>query len=418
MKFIFTTAFALLFFAACNNSNPSANQKSSGDSEVDSLTTENLPPVETSEANTDYEPAFEGQTRAPGLKTETAYESQVVSDELSAPWGIETLPDGRLLITEKAGQMRIFNPETNVLSDQITGILEVDDAGQGGLLGVAIDPDFSSNRMVYWVFSERVADGNHSAVAKGKLSEDESTIENVQVIYRSTPTYNGDKHYGGRVVFDPKGNLFVSIGERSDKGIREEAQNLNNTLGSILHITTDGDPVSGNPFINQENASPEVYSYGHRNPQGLAFHPVTGDLWSNEFGPMGGDELNLVKPGTNYGWPVITYGLEYSGDPIGTPVIQQKDGMEQPVYYWDPVLSPSGMTFYNGNKIPEWENSLFITGLNSHHIARIVLENNRVSGEERILDNEGQRFRDITQGTDGALYVVTDQGRLYKIDKK
>ena len=417
MKFYLTTAFGLLILLACGNPKSSNQQDSNNESDTLS-STENLPPVETKSANTDYEPAFEGQTRAPGLQTKTPYEGVVVNDELSAPWGIEALPDGRLLISENRGNFRIFNPETAELSDEIKGIPEVDDKGQGGLLGLTLDPDFSNNRMIYWVFSEKVADGNHSAVAKGKLSDDETSIENPQVIYRSTPTYDGDKHFGGRVLFDADGNLFVSIGERSDKGIREQAQNLNSTLGTIIRITKEGKPVAGNPFENDENALPEIYTYGHRNPQGIAIHPVTGELWSNEFGPRGGDELNLIKPGKNYGWPIITYGIEYSGETIGNPVIQQKEGMEQPVYYWDPVLSPSGMVFYTGNNIPEWENSLFITGLNSNHIARIVLENNRVVGEERILANEGQRFRDITQATDGALYTVTDEGRLYKLDKK
>lgn len=415
MKFILSITLSALTLIACNNPQSNANTTAQV---LDSLVSENISPVETENPNTDYEPAFEGQTRAAGLQTETEFEGIILTESLTAPWGIVSLPDNRLLITENKGNFRIFNPENNELSAEITGIPEVDDDGQGGLLGLTLDPDFENNRMIYWVFSERVAEGNHSAVAKGKLSDDETNIENAQVIYRSTPTYNGNKHFGGRVIFDENGNLFVSIGERSDKGIREQSQNLDSSLGTIIHITTDGQPVEGNPFIGQENALPEIYTYGHRNPQGLAFHPETGELWSNEFGPLGGDELNLIKPGTNYGWPIITYGVEYSGDAIGDPVIQQKEGMEQPIYYWDPVLSPSGMTFYTGNRIPEWQNSLFITGLNSYHIARLVLENNRVKGEERILPNENQRFRDITQGNDGALYTVTDEGRLYKIDKK
>lgn len=415
MKYFLTTTLSILTLFACNNPQSTISQTVD---ESDTLTMENLPPVETENPNTNYEPAFEGQTRAPGLQTETEYEGIILTESLSSPWGIVALPDNRLLITENAGSFRIFNPENASLSEKITGIPEVDNDGQGGLLGLTLDPDFENNRMIYWVFSERVANGNHSAVAKGKLSEDETRIENAEVIYRSIPTYNGNKHFGGRVIFDNNGNLFVSIGERSDKGIREQAQNLDSSLGTIIHINVDGQPVDGNPFLNQEGALPEIYSYGHRNPQGIAFHPETGELWSNEFGPRGGDELNLIQPGKNYGWPVITYGVEYSGEAIGDPVIQQKEGMEQPVYYWDPVLSPSGMTFYTGNNVPEWKNSLFITGLNSHHIARLELENNRVKGEERILANENQRFRDITQGNDGALYAVTDEGRLYKIDKK
>lgn len=393
---------------SCNNDGTSSPQSNNG----------NGSPVETGKANTDYKPAFEGQTRVAGVKTSAPFEGVVVTKSLSNPWGIVSLPDGRLLITEKKGMMVIVEPESGKVSDRITGIPEPDSRGQGGLLGLTLDPDFSSNRMVYWVFSEIVANGNHTSVAKGRLSDDEKTIENAQVIYRATPAHDGTAHFGGRILFDRDGNLFVSTGERSDLETRPQAQQFNSALGKILRITKDGKAAAGNPFAGQADARPEIYSYGHRNTQGLAFHPETGDLWNNEFGPRGGDELNRIKAGANYGWPVITYGLEYSGKPIGSPPIQKKEGMEQPVYYWDPVLSPSGMTFYTADNMTEWKNNLFITGLNSNHIARIVLQGNKVTGEERILDKERQRFRDITQGTDGALYAITDEGRLYRIDKK
>lgn len=412
MKFIFPiTLFATALISCDSRAGSSSTQTTSSD------TTTNAP-VETKKTNTNYKPAFEGQTRIAGVKTTTPYEGVIVTKSLNSPWGIVTLPDGRLLITENKGNMRIVDATNGQAGEAITGIPEVDDRGQGGLLGLTLDPDFSSNRMVYWVFSEKVAKGNHTAVAKGRLADNEKTIENAQVIYRATPTYDGTLHYGGRIIFDKDGNLFVTTGERSDKETRPQSQDLKSALGKLLRITTDGQPVPGNPFEGRADARPEIYSYGHRNAQGLAFHPETGVLWSNEFGPRGGDELNIIKPGANYGWPIITYGVEYSGKAIGQPPIQQKEGMEQPVYYWDPVLSPSGMTFYTGNNIPEWKNNLFITGLNSTHIARIVIKDDKVVGEERILDREGQRFRDITQGKDGALYAVTDEGRLYKIDKK
>src|SRR5690606_22562982 len=324
MKSIISLIVMTTAIFSCTNSNSSTQEL---DLVADTMT---YPPVETNDPNTDYKPAFEGQTRAPGVKTTTKYEGTIITESLSSPWAVVALPDGRLLVNENAGNMRIVDPATGELGDAITGIPAVDDNGQGGLLGLTLDPNFSSNRMVYWVFSERVADGNHTAVAKGRLSDDEKTIENAQVIYRALPSYDGRLHYGGRIIFDKDGNLFVSTGERSDKVTRPQAQQLNSALGKILRITTDGKPVPGNPFENQSDAKPEIYSYGHRNVQGLAFHPVTGDLWNNEFGPKGGDELNLVKPGANYGWPVITYGLEYSGDPIGEPPIQQKEGMEQP----------------------------------------------------------------------------------------
>jgi aldose sugar dehydrogenase len=332
------------------------------------------------------------------------------------PWGIAVLPDGRLLITEKEGTLRIVTTSGN-MSAGITGVPKVNPRGQGGLLGLTLDPAFSTNRMIYWVFSEETPEGNLTAVAKGKLSADEKTIQNATVFYRAEPAYRGNLHYGGRILFDRNGNLFVSTGERSDLATRPQAQWLNSALGKVVRITTDGKPAAGNPFLNNANAKPEIYSYGHRNVQGLAFHPATGDLWENEFGPRGGDELNLIKAGKNYGWPTITYGIEYGGPKVGEG-IQQKEGMEQPVYYWDPVLSPSGMTFYSDNKIPEWKNNLFIAGLNSNHIARLVIRDNKVVGEERLLSDQNQRFRDVAQGKDGALYAITDEGRLYKISRK
>jgi glucose/arabinose dehydrogenase len=374
------------------------------------------PPVETLPANTDYEPAFEGQTRIDGVITTTDYESRVVTSNLEAPWGVTSLPDGRLLITEKEGNMRIVTT-TGTVSSAITGIPAVNAAGQGGLLGLCIDPQFASNRMVYWTFSENVGGGTLTAVAKGRLADDEKSIENATVIYRANPAYPSDLHYGGRVIFDRSGNLFISTGERSVLPTRPLAQSVEAALGKIIRITTDGQPASGNPTFSGNGALPELYSIGHRNPQGIALHPETGDLWQAEHGPRGGDELNRVRAGANYGWPTITYGIEYSGETIGDG-IQQKDGMEQPIYYWDPVISPSGITFYKGDRVPEWKNNLFISSLSAKHIVRLVIDDNRVVGEERLLASEGQRFRDITQGTDNALYAVTDEGRLYRIDKK
>lgn len=373
--------------------------------------------VETKAPNSTYPSAFAGQTRVSAVKTQTPYSVKVLTDGLKSPWAVKSLPDGRLIITEKSGVMRIAKV-SGELSKPITGAPAVNSDGQGGLLGITLDPNFQKNRMIYWTFSENVTDGTHTSVAKGKLSADESKIEGATVIYQATPAHKGTLHYGGRIIFDKSGNLFVSTGERSDKVTRPQAQELNSSLGKIVHITTDGKPVAGNPFIGKEGAKPELYSYGHRNVQGLTFHPVTGELFSNEFGPRGGDEINHVQAGKNYGWPTITYGIEYSGKQIGEPVIQQKEGMEQPVYYWDPSVSPSGMTFYSGDMIPEWKNNLFVGCLSGMHIARLIIENNRVVGEERILTEESQRFRDVTQGKDGALYAVTDQGRLYRIAKK
>ncbi len=369
--------------------------------------------VETNAPNSSYRPAFAGQTRIASVKTRTAFVSRVVTDQLSSPWGITSLPDGRFLVTQKGGQMRIVNVNGN-LSNAITGLPVVNASGQGGLLGLCLDPQFETTRLVYWVFSESVTGGTLTSVGRGRLSADETRIENPSVIYRATPAYAGSAHYGGRILFDRTGHLLVSTGERSDMSTRSQAQSLDSGLGKIVRITTQGKPAADNPFIGQAGARGEIFSLGHRNPQGLAVHPVTGDLWQSEHGPRGGDEINRVQAGANYGWPTITYGIEYGGQPVGGG-IQQREGLSQPAYYWDPVISPSGMSFYAGNAIPEWQNNLFIGALSGMHIARLVIENNRIVGEERLLTQENQRFRDITQGRDGALYAVTDQGRLYRI---
>ncbi len=402
----FITCIAVLL-TACSTNNSNSTKTEARDSVY--------APVETNAANVDYKSAFKGQTRIAGVKTKTPFEGKILSKELKRPWGITSLPDGRLLITEKEGTMRIATT-SGTLSGPIGGLPTVNSSGQGGLLGVTIDPAFSENRMVYWTFSEKTPEGNLTAIAKGKLSADEKQIENAVVIYRATPAYNGDLHYGSRIVFDKSGNLFISTGERSDLVTRPQAQSLNSALGKILKITKDGAPAAGNPFLNKPDARPELYSYGHRNVQGLAIHPVTGDLWEDEFGPRGGDEVNLIQAGKNYGWPTITYGIEYSGKTIGQGITQQS-GMEQPIYYWDPVISPSGMTFYSSSIIPEWTNNLFIGSLSGKHILRLVLENNKVVGEERLLANENQRFRAVIEGKDGALYAITDEGRLYRIGK-
>lgn len=404
---IFVFVFAAMLLTDCNTNNSLNNNSSSSDS---------IKPVETKPRNSSYQPAFAGQTRVAGVQTKTPYEGKLITSDLKSPWGIAVLPDGRLLITQKEGTMRIATTNGQ-LSDPVTGLPDVVAQGQGGLLGVTLDPQFETNRMVYWAFSEALPDANHTAVAKGRLSADEKRIEGATVIYRAMPAHNSVLHYGGRIVFDKTGNLIVSTGERSDLVTRPKAQDLKTGLGKLVRITKDGQPAAGNPFAGRADALPEIYTYGHRNVQGLAFHPETGDLWENEFGPLGGDELNRIQAGHNYGWPTITYGLEYSGQKVGEG-ITQKEGLEQPVYYWDPVLSPSGMTFYNGDNMPEWKNNLFVCGLSSQHIARLVIKNNKVIGEERLLVDEGQRFRDIAQGKDGLLYAVTDQGRLYRIAKR
>lgn len=404
-NYILSLSTALLLLFSCSNDDNKNNDPGTPTS-----------PVETNSPNTTYTPAFEGQTRIKGLQTNTNYEAKIITSTLASPWGIKMIPDGRLLVTEKTGKMRIVKV-TGEVSAAITGIPVVNSTDQGGLLGLCLDPEFTTNRMIYWVFSEAVTGGNITAVAKGKLSIDEKTIEGTTVIYRANPANPSEKHYGGRILFDKTGNLIVSTGERSVLETRPLSQSVSAGLGKLVRITKDGQPASGNPVISGAGALPELYTIGHRNPQGLTLHPVTGEIWLSEHGPRGGDEINRIKAGSNYGWPTITYGIEYNGQKIGAG-IQKQDGMEQPVYYWDPVISPSGMTFYSGERVPEWQNNLFIGALSGKHIVRLAIENNRVIGEERLLAQENQRFRDITQGNDGALYAVTDEGRLYKIDKK
>lgn len=401
---------AVLAFASCNAGESNENQAG----RVDSV---GLAPVETASPNSDYQPAFEGQTRIAGIKTTTAYEVEVLSKELKRPWGIINLPDGRFLITQKEEGTFVIASKEGVLGDPVTGLPEVDAKAQGGLLDVALDPDFSDNRMVYWTYSGKAEGGNLTAVAKGRLSDDEKTVEQVQVIYEATPAYDGRLHYGSRILFDKSGYIVFSTGERSDLETRPQAQDLKSALGKVIRITKDGKPAPGNPFANEADARPEIYSYGHRNVQGLAFHPVSGDLWETEFGPKGGDEVNIIEPGKNYGWPIITYGIEYKGDKVGD-AIQQQEGLKQPIYYYDPVISPSGITFYSGDAIPEWKNNLFVAALSGTHIARLCIKDKKVVGEERLLADQAQRFRDITESADGALYAVTDGGWLYRIGKK
>lgn len=373
-------------------------------------------PVETQPANTKYKPAFAGQTRIAGVKTKTPYTVTLLNKTLEHPWGISLLPDGRFLISEKMGTMSIVTTAGKIVK-KITGLPAVVPDGQGGLLDVNIDPLFATNRMIYWAYSEQASGGSLLAIAKGKLAADESKVENIEVIYRATPVYKGSLQFGSRIVFDKSGNLFVSTGERSGADIRMQAQSLNAAIGKILHLTKNGKAVPGGPFAKTPNARPEIYAYGLRNPEGLAINPATGELWESEFGPRGGDEINIIRPGKNYGWPVVTYGIEYSGEKVGAG-IQQKAGTQQPVYYWDPVVSPAGIAFYNSNVIPEWKGNLFVSGLSSMHIARLVIKNNKIVGEERLLKTEGERFRAVAVGKDGALYAITDSGRFYRVAKK
>ncbi|WP_428071040.1 PQQ-dependent sugar dehydrogenase [Chryseobacterium gambrini] len=402
-KFYISAISLILLFSSCKENKLNAQKLGKDGS------------VETKERNSpEYKPAFAGQTRIKAVKTSTPYKVEILNKDLGKPWGIVNLPDGKFLITDKRGYMNVASADGKEIS-KIEGFPKVDSKGQGGMLDVALDPDFKTNNIIYFSFSEPYENGNHTAVAKGKLSQDLKMISEVKVIFRATPTYDGDKHYGSRLAFDKDGNLFVSTGERSDKQTRVYAQRTDNYLGKILKITKEGQPAPGNPFMGKTGFKPEIYAYGIRNPQGLAIDP-NGNLWDVEMGPRGGDEINLIKPGKNYGWGDVTYGIEYSGDKINNGTTQ-KAGTEQPVYYWDPVISPSGVTFYTGN-IEEWKGNLMIGCLSGEHINRIVMKDNKVVGEERLLEDQKERFRDVLNGSDGNLYAVTDSGKLYKISKK
>lgn len=383
--------------------------------EVGAYAVDSLPPVEKKAPNSDYKPAFAGQTRIAGVKTNTPYSVEKIANKLGHPFAIVAMPDGRLMVTIKSGYMEIHD-RNGALVKKITGLPPVVYSGQGGLLDVAFDPKFSSNKMIYWCYAEGYSTGNLTAVAKGKLDEAAGKVDDVTVIFRATPGTGSTLQYGSRLVFDKEGYLFVSVGEKFMPQSRVLAQDVDSYLGKIIRITTDGKPAPGNPFINQANAKPEIYSYGHRNPEGLELNPVTGELWESEFGPRGGDEINIIRAGKNYGWPVITYGIEYQGGPVGEG-IQQKAGMEQPIYYWDPVISPSGICFYRGNAIPEWKDNLFISCLSGQHLNRLVIKNNKVVGEERLMEDINQRIRDVTY-MDEKLYAITDDGDIYRIEKK
>lgn len=372
-------------------------------------------PVETNSPNTSYLPAFEGQTRISGVKTTISYTFTVLTPALNEPWGIDVLPNGDLVVTEKSGKLRIVKSDGSI-GPAITGFPAINSNGQGGLLDVVVSPQFAQDRMLYFTLSLQSSKGSVTAVGKAELSNDQTTLNNFELIYEATPYFSGNGHYGSRIVFDKTGYLFISTGDRQSVQTRMNSQNLNNGHGKVLRLNTDGTPAQDNPFINQGNSHTPIYAYGLRNVQGLAIDPVTGGLWASEMGPLGGDEVNLIESTKNYGWPIISYGKEYNGAPIGDG-ITQKEGMEQPVYYWDPAVAPSGMTFYTSNIIPEWKNNLFIATLRGEHIARLIIKDNRVIGEERLLGDEGQRFRDIAMGLNGELYAITDQGRLYRIGK-
>ncbi|MDP1913852.1 PQQ-dependent sugar dehydrogenase [Brevundimonas sp.] len=372
-------------------------------------------PLENRAANgANQQPAFAGQTRAPGVRTVTAMAHTVVASGLEEPWGLALLPDGRWLVTERPGRLRIITPQ-GAVGEPIAGLPAVDPRGQGGLLDVVIGPGFGQDRMIYWSYAEPRDGGNGTAVARGRLSDDGVRVESVQVIFHAMPTYDGVLHYGSSLAFARDGKLFITLGERSDAPMRPQAQDLGSHMGKTIRINADGSVPADNPFVGRAGALPEIWSSGHRNVQGVAIAP-DGAVWTMEHGTRGGDELNRPEAGKNYGWPVIAYGVEYSGGPINEGVTA-RDGMEQPVYYWDPVIAPGGMAFYDGAMFPGWRGNLLVAGLKEKHIARLVLEGNRVVGEERLMTDLGERVRDVAVAADGAVWAITDEpdGKLVRL---
>ena len=356
------------------------------------------------------------------MSSNVAFDVVVLAKGLEHPWSVEPLPDGQFLVTERPGRLRLVSASGQV-GEPIEGILPVAAAGQGGLLDVALSPTFASDRTIFWTFSEPRDGGNGTAIARGVLSADRRRLDDVRVIFRVMPTYNGRQHFGSRIAFGGDGMLFASFGERSDTPMRPNAQQLDGHLGKVIRIRPDGTVPTDNPFVGRANAKPEIWDIGHRNPQGLAFDPQ-GRLWQVEHGTRGGDELNLIVKGKNYGWPLQAYGIEYSGaQPITSalgPSAPAVAGMEQPVYFWDPVIAPSGLQFYTGNAFPAWRGNAFVGGLASKRLVRLVLDGTRVVGEEHLLTDRNQRVRDVRQGPDGFLYLVTDEqaGELWKVVPK
>jgi glucose/arabinose dehydrogenase len=342
------------------------------------------------------------ETEGPAIHVET------VADGLSHPWALAFLPDGGMLVTERPGNLRHVTADGE-LSQPIGGVPEVDAGGQGGLLDVAIDPDFAENRLIYLSFAEAGEGGNGTAVARGRLSEDLASLAGVEVIFRQQPKVRSRAHFGSRLVFDGEGHLFVTLGERSAARFRGQAQDLGSHLGKIVRINPDGSVPEDNPFVGRDGALPEIWSYGHRNVQAAATAPHSGVLWEIEHGPRGGDELNIVEPGANYGWPVVTLGINYDGSPVGEGR-QQEEGMVDAIYGWTPVIAPSGMIFYQGDAFPDWQGDLFVGGLASTALVRLELDGNEVVGEERLLESLGLRIRDVAEAADGAIHVVTDEG--------
>ncbi|HEY3814917.1 MAG TPA: PQQ-dependent sugar dehydrogenase [Caulobacteraceae bacterium] len=401
MRYVVVFALAIVL-TACHSPGGAGGGKSSNP--------ETRPPEATGQT-----PAFPGQTRAPAVHSATAYAVTTVAGGLVHPWSLQFLPDGTMLVTERPGRMRIVTADGK-LGAPISGVPAVAAHGQGGLFDVALDPDFAKNHTLYFSYFEPRGDGKAGVtVASAQLNG--NALSNVKTIFAAQPAASGDANIGGRIVVAPDGTLFITVGDRFD--LKDDAQKLDNDLGKVIRINKDGSIPRDNPFVGKPGARPEIWSYGHRNSEGAAINPETGKLWTVEHGPRGGDEANAPQAGKNYGWPVITYGIDYDGMPIEGG-ITKRAGMEQPLYYWDPVIAPSGFMFYTGTLFPEWKDNLFIGGLRGQRVSRLVLNGEKVVGEEWLFTELHKRIRDVRQGPDGAIYLLTDEnaGQILKVTPK
>ncbi|THD82617.1 MAG: PQQ-dependent sugar dehydrogenase [Phenylobacterium sp.] len=410
-----STVCALLLLSACSPRHADGAAAAPATSAAD----DSNAPAETDPPNAKGQhPAFPGQTRAPALTTATQFQVITFAKGLDHPWSLAFLPDGRMLVTERAGRMRIVGKD-GALSPPAGGVPATVQGEQAGLFGLALDPAFNANGLVYLAYEEPRGGGlSGLSVARGKLTEagGKPALTGVTVIFRAQPAMDSKANMGGRMTFAPDGSLFLGVGDRFVPEGQHRAQTLDNDLGKVVHIHPDGSSPRDNPFVGKPGARPEIWSLGHRNIESAAINPWTHRLWTVEHGPRGGDEINIPQAGKNYGWPVITYGEDYSGQPVGDGITAHA-GMEQPIYYWDPVIAPSGMAFYDAALFPAWKGSLFVGGLASTHLARLTLKGDRVVGEEWLLQDLGERIRDVVVGPEGALYLLTDDdnGRILKI---
>lgn len=345
-----------------------------------------------------------GEAQDPIFETQQAdFIVETVADGLEYPWSIAVMPDGNMLVSERPGRLRLI--EDGALREaDITGLPDILAIRQGGLLGLAVHPDFETNRLLYFAYSAGRGDRNHTALARGRLNADATALEAVETLFRVNVDKDRGMHFGGRVIFLADGTLLLTLGEG---GLyRQEAQNLGNHLGTIIRLNEDGSVPFDNAFVSLRGALPEIHSYGHRNVQGIALNPQTGSVWAHEHGPRGGDEINLINPGRNYGWPLVTYGMNYDGTPISDAT--HGEGLEQPVWYWDPSIAPSGLAFYTGDAFENWQGDAFVGGLVSERLVRLEIEGDRIIATESLLDDFGARIRDVANGADGYLYLLTD----------